>query len=320
MADSALEGWCSESETFNDRASEGLMANCRIAIDDPPGTIDEVLALAPLTTVVSGGDFKADCLKWWTKALRLANVLGMGREDDGGSDSQIMDPISPNEPSLTQHEHLIAALEAEEERRRMFWLLYCMDRHLALSYNTPLNIIDASCRVFEPLPETTWQDLESHFATARSSRLYGPPTRIAGVGFFEYFLSLMAILGDIIDVHHRGSHPRFGKLENTLAISGIEDMLEECEADLKHLEGQTPVMDTGRNDFLHCAQPGSSSLQPDTANPQPLYALTRNQPENGGRHLAIAYNTHLLHVLHVLLHASGIPSPCSTMTRIGSRR
>jgi hypothetical protein len=77
-----------------------------------------------------------------------------------------------------------------------------LDGHLALSYNSIVNIRDASCYVFEPLPEDMWQNLELNIVTAASQRSYGPSKKITGVGFFKYFLPLMAILGDIIELHH----------------------------------------------------------------------------------------------------------------------
>lgn len=40
------------------------------------------------------------------------------------------------------------SLEAKEERRRVFWYLYSLDRHLALSSNRTLQIPDSMCEVY----------------------------------------------------------------------------------------------------------------------------------------------------------------------------
>jgi hypothetical protein len=53
-------------------------------------------------------------------------------------------------PSLMTEEH-------REERRRTWWLLYIMDRHLALCYNRPLALLDAECDdLLLPLEESPW--------------------------------------------------------------------------------------------------------------------------------------------------------------------
>ena len=279
--------------------------NGRTVKDRPPGTIDDVLTFAHLAVVVSGGDFKADCPKWWTKALRLAEVLGLDREEDDGSyDYQAVD----TNPS---YKLSIAGVEAKEERRRAFWLLYCVDRHLALSYNSTVNITEASCYVFEPLPEDMWQNLESNIVAARSRRHYGPSKKITGVGFFEYFLPLMVILGDVIEIHHRRCHPRFGRLDDTLAVSETELMLEQCEASLKDFENEPSVI--GTNSLQMSAYPQhelsteTSLFHPDTAKPFSASSVSTNQQNSVRTQLIAAYSTHILHVLHVLLHGKWDP-------------
>lgn len=90
---------------------------------------------------MSAGDFKSDSHKWWSKAIRLAYSLRLHRED------------ALHDDGMRRHEsnsrgQSPAELETQEERRRVFWLLYCLDRHLALSYNKGLSIPDHICDVY----------------------------------------------------------------------------------------------------------------------------------------------------------------------------
>ncbi|RDH27548.1 hypothetical protein BDQ94DRAFT_163532 [Aspergillus welwitschiae] len=104
----------------------------------PTPTVDDVLTFVFLTIVISGGEYKSDCLKWWNKTLRLIRYLGFHK-----------DPLRTGQP--------------------------------------------------EP---RSLQRLDGFTADTLPSRTYGPPTVISGTGLFEYFLPLMSILGDIIELHH----------------------------------------------------------------------------------------------------------------------
>lgn len=108
-------------------------------------------------------------------------------------------------------------------------------------------------------------------------RTLGPPTTVSGTSFFEYFLPLMVILGDIIDVHHYRHHPRFGAI-NSRAVSVIEEMILNCEQSLEQFALVTGL--------------GDSEI---TTTEDDDRAKSRMQ-------LVIKYSTHILHVLQVLLH------------------
>ena len=49
---------------------------------EPAGILDDVLAYILLLITVSGGDFKSDATKWWSKSTRLALSLKLHREDE----------------------------------------------------------------------------------------------------------------------------------------------------------------------------------------------------------------------------------------------
>ncbi|RDA91787.1 hypothetical protein CP533_2821, partial [Ophiocordyceps camponoti-saundersi (nom. inval.)] len=259
------------------------------AANEPAGVVDDVLTFILLSIAVSGSDFKSDCYKWWSKAVRLALSLRLNREDE-----RCTAPVSPcANPLCSCHRDAsgdasLADLERREERRRVFWLLYSLDRHLSLSFNTALSMPDSYCEVFAPLPETLWEKLEDLSPGEMPLRVMGPPTLASGTGFFEYFLPIMAILGDIIEVHHRRRHPRLGEQEDSHAVAVIEELLASYELSLSSLTVPSRDLVTGLSTpVLH--QDGIRLAAYDAADHTKI-------------RLVRAYSTHMLHVLHVLLH------------------
>lgn len=256
--------------------------------------------------VVSGGDFKHDCLKWWRAAWALAKELRLGQEIDdfqtalGSGDSPYESTHDSGQNDSTYSiEGTGISEEEKEERRRTWWLLYTADRHLSLSFNSPLTILEAECRLYQPLDEESWKDFDPDIPR---ERYYGPSTIFTGVGLFEYFLPLMVILGDIVDIHHRRYHPRFGKLENVAAISQVEAMLDAYEQSLNtpsqlpstSTDFQIPRLINMHSQFNLPHSPTSS------LNPSSPFAESR-------RKIVVAYATHILHVLHILLHGKWDP-------------
>ncbi|KAJ5316871.1 hypothetical protein N7508_001379 [Penicillium antarcticum] len=220
----------------------------------PNPTVDDVLTLTLRTLVISGGEFKADCIKWWNKTVSLVRLLGYNTE--AGLN--------------TTHDPSADTFETQEERRRAFWLVYILDRHLALSYNRPLCILDAECRVLTPLPEELWQSLDT---TSIPHRSFGPPTTISGSGIFEYFLPLTALLGDIIELRLIHHHPRL-TMCSELATFEVKHSLEECEESLKSFaDSQVST--------VHTFQATTSQVRAS---------------------LVVAYSSYILKVLYVLLY------------------
>ncbi|KAL4914843.1 hypothetical protein BDW62DRAFT_213137 [Aspergillus aurantiobrunneus] len=204
-------GWVSESD-MPLYATTVDSDPCPPSDERPAQNVDDVLSYVLLTCVVSGTEFRDECIKWWNKAVLLQMFLSV-RED-------------------------------HEERRRAFWLVYSLDRHLALTLNEPLYIHDSECQVLYPLPEWIWQNLDSIPLEDIPPRLCGPPTQIFGTGFFEYFLPLMAILGDIIELRSRSQHPRLGGFDETYLTGTIETMLSECEYSLGVLRAVRAPLDS----------------------------------------------------------------------------
>lgn len=276
---------CSANESHDTRRKRRVVG--------PNAGTDELLTLILVTIVVSGGTFKADCLPWWNKALRLGRSLKLIQLDDKNNDQ------ASNQTFLE--------IEAAEEKRRVFWLLFSLDRHLALSYNAPLAIHDADICVYLPLPEALWEDLDLRPLPIIYNRTYGPKTTISGTDFFQFFLPLMTILGDIVLLHHRRLHPRFGALNDAAETAVVEKLLDECKASLKQLQdnadAQTSSAGAGTPRLSAAAIPSDSpSGEESTA-----YARAC---------LVTVYSTHILHVLAVLLY--GIWDPIAMLTASSS--
>ena len=150
-----------------------------------------------------------------------------------------------------------------------------------------------------PLPEAVWESLDTIPPKDLPARVLGPPTTITGTGFFEYFLPLMAILGDIIEVHHRRQHPRLGGLDDSHSVVVIGDLLANCEASIENLRREADIGDYSNGPSIKDLVTGLPlQTTPTSTLPPP-----RNRPRDRSRlQLVMAYSTHILHVLHVLLH------------------
>lgn len=168
------------------------------------------------------------------------------------------------------------------------------------------------CRVPAPLPEAVWENLDSIPIRDLPTRVIGPPTTVSGTGFLEYFLPLMAILGDIIEIHHRRQHPRLGGLDDSQAVRAVTDQLANCERSIDRLAREidggdylAPSTSSRSIPSIHDLTNGSSI---GVLNPAPPLAARAPPPPShatrGGSRLklATAYSTLILHVLHVLLH------------------
>ncbi|KAH7230260.1 fungal-specific transcription factor domain-containing protein [Fusarium solani] len=251
------------------------------SVSPPTPLIDDVLMFVLLTIVVSGGDFKTDCIRWWNKALRLSNNMCLNREDTpedkpSGAGSTMCTGGKTNAPCVCRLCEAartgLSIPEIQEERRRVFWLIFCLDRHLALAFNAPLRILDDECQLYAPLSDQAWESLspsgnptitsdnpiavdDSQQQQRHPGRGFGAPTRVSGISFFEYFLPLMTILGDVIQLHRQKCHPRFGNMrqsrnntnggmgeqqhdnedEHSTATAMIEQIMADCAQSIADL-------------------------------------------------------------------------------------
>lgn len=155
-------------------------------------------------------------------------------------------------------------------------------------------ILDSYCEVFAPLPDEVWANLDTIPFDEWPHREYGPRVQITGTGFFEFFLPLATILGDIIDIHHRRHHPRLGGQDDSQAVAAVNQLLADCQESVAALEHRMdPESHLDGHDLV--TSPQFQDTPSDTSSNKRKKKFTRLQ-------LVVAYSSHILHVLHVLLH------------------
>ncbi|KAH8158798.1 hypothetical protein CIB48_g9445 [Xylaria polymorpha] len=295
------------------------------------GSLDDVVTYIHLATVVSASEYKGASMRWWNAAWSLARELKLGRE------------LPPNAPSTTQDvnevEHggdMVADLEDEgnngtvgeeerEERRRIWWLVYVMDRHLALCYNRPLSLLDIECEgLLQPMDDTEWQNGNfGSFATdpalgdeltEEAGRAHGPQFKCTGHSIFGYFLPLMTILGEIVDLHHARNHPRFGvgfrpAREWDDQQAEIVRHLETYEESLKNFEQRHfNASSEDKNEQSATLEMPSELDHLDSSSVRSAHTSTSRMTESDIQtRIVVSYGTHVMHVLHILLTSKWDP-------------
>ncbi|KAJ5160367.1 uncharacterized protein N7482_007371 [Penicillium canariense] len=297
------DGWQSHPHSSNGPPSTSHSAPDRPAsgktlLPRQLGSTEIILAVAILTLVISGGHYKADSLKWRDKLIRLVRASGLSMEDQDIDLGPVFCGLYNGDATFRRW------LIAKEERRRLFWLIYCLDRHLALSFNLRLSIAEGTFCVRTPLPERVWQSLDTADLNCIPAGSLGPPTQISGPGFFEYFLPLARVLGHIIDLHHFRGHPTLGQFISLDAIRRIEAMISQREQELGDLDNQIGTSVSG-DGAVHSFPPqshGGSSRGVDPFGSPPARAS-----QDPKLPFVKVYSTYLLHVFYILLHGKWDP-------------
>ncbi|KAJ5497159.1 Transcription factor [Penicillium fimorum] len=283
------------------------------------GAVDDVATYVHLATVVSASEYKAASMRWWTAAWSLARELKLGRElppnattrQDGEMEGEGDIDVNGNKrqpSSLLGHGPGNSAInlteEEREERRRIWWLLYATDRHLALCYNRPLTLLDKECEgLLQPMNDDIWQ--AGDFSSVNYRRA-GPSSECTGHSMFGYFLPLMSILGEIVDLQHARNHPRFGlhfrnsgewesqAIEISRQLDVYAQSLKEFEArytsSISLVAGEPDTAMEGSN-INHVSPSGRSS---STVGSHVSESIVHTR-------MVVAYGTHIMHVLHILL-------------------
>ncbi|KAJ5902581.1 hypothetical protein N7495_003109 [Penicillium taxi] len=302
----------------------------------PAGTLDDVIAYIHVASIISSSEQKAASMRWWHAAFTLSRELKLNQEIeanlgvDGQSDTSsppfgyplegwenspggpVFDYSNPSRPSLNCicHESTelqdssIITEEWREERRRTWWLLYIMDRHLALCYNRPLALLDAESEdLLLPLDEASWQAGIIH---SNSPRPDGPQCTRSGDqnkrrifpdfachdhSIFGFFLPLMTITGELIDLNQARNHPMLGlRLQGKEAwdvhLAEVLRQLETYKASLTTFTTTTPPEEHSLSAFKTPDQPDDTHI---------------SQAYSWHTQTVVAYASYLVHVLHILL-------------------
>ena len=149
------------------------------------GCLDDVITYIHLGVISSASEFKGASIKWWHAAWGLARVLKLNIENQ-------------SLPELTR-----------EEQRRVWWLLFLVDRHLCLCYNRPISVLDCeSTELYRPIAGDIWDsDAELIPTEMDPSRIKGLHYRVTGPDVYGYLLPLMTLLGGIDDLHQLEINP-----------------------------------------------------------------------------------------------------------------
>ena len=279
-------------------------------------SVDDVATYVHLATGLSSLEYNRASLRWWEGAWSLARALKLSREMPSGM--PFPDPKDHNlggdidaegEADIevgasgymtrTKNIRSRAAFtwieEEREERRRLWWLLYTVDRHLALCYNRTPFLSDAECSdLRQPVDERTWQSGESYYGpstntfsetgSAQSHCHRGPSYECTSQSIFGFFTPLMTILGQIIELRQARRDPNLGlSMRHTTECERramlIAQQLDAYQHSLGQLQDHTTYGGAGQNISLT--------------------ELGLTAGTQGKR--SIAYGTYFRHVLHILL-------------------
>ncbi|KAG4429960.1 hypothetical protein IFR05_014555 [Cadophora sp. M221] len=219
------------------------------ADEENGSALDIVITYMHLAFVMCSSELKVIGTPWWHLAFQMAKDMRLNRElpishnQQDSNDTfepqqagleEIVDPAmvrnerqrqTPSAPasgsadgfgSATGYDARFSHVtpEEREERRRVWWLLYILDRHIALCFNSPLALKDAECNdLLLPMSEAVWQGYQDEnevWAQQEfSHERRGPSIECRGIEMFDFFIAVSAILGQIIEFHHAKSHPRW---------------------------------------------------------------------------------------------------------------
>jgi hypothetical protein len=175
-----------------------------------------------------------------------------------------------------------------------------------LCYNRPLSLLDAECSgLLQPLDDNVWQSGDFFEDSAQSLpdptlRRRGPAFECTGHSIFGFFLPLMTILGEIVDLNYARSHPRFGtKTDWDEHASEISQQLVAFGQSLQALQQR---VSTEANAEVHePVTPGTPSVRSTVS------SASRAQESVVHAKIAAAYGKHLMHTLHILLNGKWDP-------------
>jgi hypothetical protein len=189
-----------------------------------------------------------------------------------------------------------------------------MDRHLALCYNRPLALLDAECDdLLLPLEEDVWQSGHVH---SNSPKPDGPQCLVSGEktkrrvfpdftcndhSIFGFFLPLMTITGELINLNQAKNHPMLGT-----RLQGKEAWDDQVNELLRQLDTFQVMVQAFANH-----KPDAESLpepRPPLARSPPIIPERTNMDDasHSSYHswhtqTVVAYSSYLVHVLHILL-------------------
>jgi hypothetical protein len=182
-----------------------------------------------------------------------------------------------------------------------------MDRHLALCYNRPLALLDAESEdLLLPLDEGSWQGGNIH---SNSPKPDGPQCPLSGDknkrrvfpnfichdhSIFGFFLPLMTMTGELIDLNQARNHPMLG-----VRLHGKDAWDVHVSEVLRQLEIYKASLTT----FAATASDPEAPFSTAYPAPKPDHPVDPALAQAYSWHTqtVISYASYLVHVLHILL-------------------
>lgn len=302
----------------------------------PAGSLDDVITYIHVASIISSSEQKAASMRWWHAAFTLARELKLNQEIevmpngegqmegssppfgyslpgwDGADPGPVFDYSNPVRSSLNcvcdRQEPNAITEEHREERRRTWWLLYIMDRHLALCYNRPLALLDAESEdLLLPLDEGLWQSGVIHsnspkpdgpqclLSADKNKRRLFPNFVCHDHSVFGFFLPLMTITGELIDLNQARNHPMLG-----MRLHGKDAWNVHVSEVLRQLEIYKASLNAFSATISDPDAPLSSGYAPSQTD-QLLTEPSLSQAYAWHTQTVISYASYLVHVLHILL-------------------
>ncbi|KAH0370064.1 hypothetical protein KCU65_g2790, partial [Aureobasidium melanogenum] len=273
----------------------------------PGGTssqyLDECMAYVHLAMVTSASAFTRASLRWWNMAFSLAREIdlhqplpdqdGYGPEDALYSASAQETPTSDTGSGAREISSKNTPLA--EERRRCWYFLYSMDRHISFFFNKPLSLLDSECSSLErPISELAWQSEQERDEDTVG---HGPWYYCTGTDFFQFFTPLMALLGETVYFTLAQNHPRFGiSLHTTNDWTNWRSAIREKLDDYKNgISSMRDAAERSQRAESDCSQiTDRSSMQ------APRYQDPRSA-------VVFAYAEFLIPVFHIILEGKWDP-------------
>lgn len=176
---------------------------------DEEAELDDVISHIQLASILSSSKYQKKSIEWWSATYQLARQLRLNEEHIPG-----------------------ISAEEQEERRRTWWLLYCVDRHQALSVRKSFAFRDAeSHELLRPCNETMWNGNDE--LSPPASNTSGITYRVTDCSFFGFILPLTGILGEIIELYNLqesgqsvDSEPKRAAIQHHLET--YDESLSEC--------------------------------------------------------------------------------------------
>lgn len=275
--------------------------------------VDYIITFIHVSSVISGSEKKAASIRWWNAAFSLARDLKLNQE----SGSYVHDASGESETTFncsctmlhTAGTDLITEVH-REERRRTWWLLFLMDRHLALCYNRPLALLEAECKdLLLPLDDVFWQSGQqphSHgkhgngpkcmLQPSEAGRSRGPPITCTGPGLFEFFLPLMTITGHLLDFNRAKNHPVLVSADSSMFSSQERQILRELDHYQTSLDSITnlrrPSQPARRDSQARSERPHETSW----ANTSPSAVLSPESNDTEPVHITRTFSAYANHV------------------------